>query len=956
MKVFSMENKNIRIKSIWSTTLIILFLFLNTLSCEKLYAQLIVTETSALNGWTADSLVRNILLDDYGIIISNAKFNGSTGIIECNNIGIFETGSEDTGLGIASGLILASGGVDVAIGPNNDNGAMVPTRCGDFFDDDLASIASGPTNDVAVLEFDFIPLDNMVTFNYVFGSEEYMEFVGSQYNDVFGFFIEGINPTGGYYDHQNIALIPGTTEVVSINTVNNHHSSRYYIDNQPDSITNQPPFNYIQFDGFTALMGVSLPVVPMSNYHIKMAICDVSDHSLDSGVFLEAHSFSTNFSYDMMIDDWSYLEIPENHYFCTNQGIEFNTVTTWNYDNVTWYFGDGTSAQGEQVTHAYNDEGIYTVTNVLHNPHRETDSLFLTTEIEVRGLVSKEYVTACNSFDWFGTNYTESGTYTYSIQTPDACDSTFILILTIDHDVQSDTTAFVCEEFIWYGQTYTETGRYEHMLHTVAGCDSLIVLELEIGENYSSEETATACNSFYWHGNTYTEDGIYTVQVQNSAGCDSTFVLNLTLGHDTQSDTTALVCEEFIWYGQTYTETGQYEHMLHTALGCDSLVILNLNVGDISNVEENITACNSYWWRGNTYSQGGTYTDIGYNSAGCDTIFTLNLTLGHDAVGDTTAINCEPIIWYGTTYSETGEYTHLLQTPLGCDSLLTLHLMIGKEQIHPVENEKTCEDSFTWHGNSYTQSGVYYDTIAGIAGCNDIYVLDLTISQGYNTSFNETICDRYPWPSASGGYLTESGYYQYEGLSQDGCDSIVDLNLTVNYTPGLKIDGLSQVAMTTDFGPFYTYYALDTIGVDFCSVIWSCSNPEWVIVPVDDSYKCMIAPTTLGQATLTAVTHCTTGCDAVCTFEINSTYYDVEEKEEDGVLLFPNPTNSQFTIQAHQLTHIRMFDSYGQILKDIHTKIAETVTINVNDLSQGVYFAEITTERGRTIKHLIILR
>ena len=84
----------------------------------KLHAQLIVTEAVDLNNWNADSLVRNILLDD-GVTVSNARFNGSSGVINCNNIGIFDTGSTPTNIGMRSGLILASGGVSVAVGPNN---------------------------------------------------------------------------------------------------------------------------------------------------------------------------------------------------------------------------------------------------------------------------------------------------------------------------------------------------------------------------------------------------------------------------------------------------------------------------------------------------------------------------------------------------------------------------------------------------------------------------------------------------------------------------------------------------------------------------------------------------------------------------------------------------------------------------------------------------------------------
>ena len=262
----SCQKKNIKMKR--NNLLLLIVILLSMMCSGRLQAQLIVTEASALQGWNADSLVRNVLLDD-GVTISNAKFNGSDRVIECNSIGIFETGVTPTNLGMESGIILATGGISVAVGPNTEEGLSVPSNCPNYYDSDLASIASGDPNDVAVLEFDFIPWDDIVSFSFVFGSDEYMEFVGTDYNDVFGFFVEGINPTGGYYDHQNMALIPGTTEVVSINNVNLNHNSDYYVDNSWGPT--------IQFDGFTTLIEVSFNVVPMSNYHIKMAICDVVD-------------------------------------------------------------------------------------------------------------------------------------------------------------------------------------------------------------------------------------------------------------------------------------------------------------------------------------------------------------------------------------------------------------------------------------------------------------------------------------------------------------------------------------------------------------------------------------------------------------------------------------------------------------------------------------------------------
>jgi hypothetical protein len=809
--------------------LLLIALFLSIVYAGKLHAQLIVTDASALAGWTADSLVRNILLDN-GVTISHARFNGSSGVIDCNSIGIFGTGNTPTNLGIESGLILASGGISVVVGPNNDEGFSVPTTCGYYYDNDLASIASDEPYDVAVLEFDFVPWDNMLSFSFVFGSEEYMEYVGLGYNDVFGFFVEGANPAGGYYDHQNMALVPRTTEAVSIDNVNLYHNSAYYIDNTGGSS--------IQFDGFTTVIEVSFDVIPMSNYHIKMAICDVGDDMFDSGVFLEAHSFSTNLSYSMTIDDWVYTEIPENHYFCSNQSIEFNTVTNWNYDDVVWYFGDGTSAQGEQVTHTYNADGFYTVTNVLHNPHRDTDSIFLSKVIEVRTLSSEEFITSCDSYDWYGTSYTESGTYTHVVETPGACDSIFIL-------------------------------------------------NLEIGESYSSEESVTACNNYNWRGVTYTESGTYTDFVQSPGACDSTFVLNLTLGHDVQRDTTAVTCNAFTWHA--------------------------------------------------------------------------------------------------TTYTESGDYPYLLQTPLGCDSLVTLHLTIGHEQLHPTETEVTCEDSFSWRGHTYSHSGVYFDTITDVAGCDEIFVLDLTFFKGYNVSLNETVCDRYPWQSAPSGYLTESGHYQYEGLTQGGCDSIVDLNLIVNHTPMPLIayteddyyqdgDTLAVITNTEFFSFQYDFFVKDEEGNTntWDSCVWHISKASWLIEPDPVEYQ---NETGRRYCRVYVAEHDDTPAELSCDvynnhcephiitrkFYLKSSFFGIDEQDAAKCAfdIIPNPNNGVMELRFEHMegkVEIKVYDMMGNLLDSFVTYNDNKPKTMQYSLSgrKGIHFFLANGKEGTVTKKVVI--
>ena len=797
-------------------SLLLITLLLGILCSGKLHAQLIVTEASDLDGWTADSLVRNILLDN-GVTISNAKFNGSEGVIGCNLIGKFETGITPTNIGMESGLILATGGASVAIGPNNTDETMVPSTCETYYDDDLASIASGPIVDVAVLEFDFIPWDNTLTFSFVFGSEEYMEYVGQGYNDVFGFFVEGINPSGGYYDHQNMALIPGTTEVVSIDNVNLNYNSEYYINNIGGTT--------IQFDGFTTLIEVSFNVVPMSNYHIKMAICDVGDDFADSGVFLEAHSFSTNFIYSMTIDGWDYSEIPEGHYFCTNQAIEFNTETNWHYDDVTWYFGDGTSAQGDQASHTYTADGIYTVTNVLHNPHRAMDSLFISKEIEIRTPLSEEYVSSCDSYYWYGTNYTESGTYTHVVQTPGACDSLYVLNLTINN-------------------------------------------------SFSSEEDVTTCDSYSWRGTTYTESGTYTDFVQTPDACDSTFVLNLTLGHDVEIDTTAVVCNEFTWHGATYTESG--------------------------------------------------------------------------------------------------DYPYLLQTTLGCDSLITLHLTIGHELVHPTEVAMTCEDSFLWRGRNYSHNGIYYDTISDAVGCNEIYVLDLTFTEGYRTNLEETVCDRYPWMD---GYLTESGTYQYRGQTIDGCDSIISLNLTVNHTPNPVVECISTdlefphyPITATEFNVnHYTYRAVDSLS-DFSWIDslceWSISKPTWRIVPSEDNRSCTLYPMDWVEDTVWLTFKAVNPCsneDNIVRFWLKPSFYGIDEQETaKGIFdIIPNPNDGAMELRFEHMggkVEVKVYDVMGVLLDSFVTyngKELKAIPYNLSGRS-GIYLFVANSNGGTLVKRVLI--
>lgn len=262
------------------------------------FSQLQVTPgTSFPSGWTADSLVRNVLLGT-GVEVFNVQFNGSSGVINCSAIGSFNTGANATNLGIEEGIIIGSGSVSFAAGANNSGGGSVASGCATYTDPTLTAVATGTLNDVATLEFDFITKADTVKFNYVFASEEYPEYTCSDFNDIFGFFLSGLNPSGGMYNNYNIARIPGTNIPITINSVNGgsggsasasgcyYTYSQYYVDNANGTT--------IQYDAFTTVLTAIAPVIPCTPYHVKMCIGDVTDGAFDSGVFLQANSFSAN--------------------------------------------------------------------------------------------------------------------------------------------------------------------------------------------------------------------------------------------------------------------------------------------------------------------------------------------------------------------------------------------------------------------------------------------------------------------------------------------------------------------------------------------------------------------------------------------------------------------------------------------------------------------------------------
>ena len=193
-------------KFIKKSFFLLLSFFLTFLNSD-IYAQLVISNT--LN---PQQLVQNVLVGG-GVTTSAWSYTGGA-----NSKGTFTNGAM-TNLGLNSGIVLSTGTASLI---DNPASYFMSLDLGLAGDAQLNAINNGTTtHDASILEFDFVPLSDTVKFRYVFGSEEYPNWVCSQYQDIFAFFVSGPNPAGGNYTNYNIAQIPGTTLPVSVNSVNN---------------------------------------------------------------------------------------------------------------------------------------------------------------------------------------------------------------------------------------------------------------------------------------------------------------------------------------------------------------------------------------------------------------------------------------------------------------------------------------------------------------------------------------------------------------------------------------------------------------------------------------------------------------------------------------------------------------------------------------------------------------
>lgn len=387
-------------------------------------------------------------------------------------------------------------------------------------------------------------------------------------------------------------------------------------------------------------------------------------------------------------------------------------------------------------------------------------------------------------------------------KTINGCDSIYQLNVTTftkqPQYFRSDTVR-VCRSafpFIWKGMSFPTAGTYYDIHRSVYGTDSIESLTIVEVPTAETRETLYICK-----GNSVTlpgvgeiaAPGIYTANYLTSSGCDSlhTYVVNYLPSFEFVERRNVQEGGLVAWHGQTHypTENTTYYDYHSTVMGCDSNYVLEVTVvhptanGFLIENEAAICKGDSYLWRGKNYWQSGTYYDsLRTTDNSKDSVYCLHLVVRPTFVSQQLLRFCEggSVSFLGHTFTDAGVFRDTLLSSQGCDSIV--EILVQEDRAYRFREDVTISDQqlpYRWRGQELTATGTYRDDYQTINGCDSVYEVSLTVCPTYLFEDAIVLCENelpYLW---RGNTITHAGVYTDHYSTVMGYDSIYRLNLKV---------------------------------------------------------------------------------------------------------------------------------------------------------------------------------
>lgn len=608
--------------------------------------------------------------------ISNVKFKGYH-----NAIGTFTGGQ--TSIAMPEGILLSTGDIYIWQGPNTMSNASAGFGAFNQSDIDLATVTQGAQFDQAIIEFDVVPSVPSLSMQFVFGSEEYCEYVGSNYNDAFGLFVSGPGINGV----QNIARIPGSNMPVSTNTVNFNINPDYYVNNndfeyQCAGLPLAAP-GECELDGWTKAINASINVIPCSTYHVKIAISDINDGIWDSAVFLRSLSSIPT------------AQVKAAPVYPNNQNLAF----------------EGCQNGQIRIRRAGNN-------TALPVPVSFTVSGTATPGIDYEPLVSPVLIPAGQTEIFLPVNILAD-------QLPEGNET---IVLDIDN-------ACACAQDLVF--TIGELSPVSVDNPDVKACTSTLLTPSVSGGlppyTYAWSNGSQQQEILVFHS-----PGIqtYTVTVTDACGNTQSDAASVLLYSNAIPPQTIQFCagDSVVVNGQVFTETTAFTYQAAGQNGqCDTLITILVQEVTLITRTIPVSLCpgEPYTLNGNTYFAPATITQLitGSNGA-CDTLKTYQLTVAPAVPRSETLSFCPgaSVTIGGTVYSTPGTVIDTIPaTGPGCDTIVT-YTLIALPPTQTTQTYALCPgEVFTFNGQPYTAPAILTETRPGQNGQCDTVLTRLLV-------------------------------------------------------------------------------------------------------------------------------------------------------------------------------------------------------------------------------------
>lgn len=467
-------------------------------------------------------------------------------------------------------------------------------------------------------------------------------------------------------------------------------------------------------------------------------------------------------------------------------------------------------------------------------------------------------------------------------------DSSFIAIF--KEVVYSNIADTICQgqTYSFFGNNLTSEGFYSHTISVSQTRDSIINLQLKLNPTYSFDIYDTICE-----GETYTQygfntnlSGLTTLNLQTAKGCDSIINLYLTVNTDQTTNIQAAICQ-----GQTYSlngfnadTTGLYTLNLQTYKGCDSTVNLSLLVNPKYTIDIQGEVC-----EGKFYYQNGFFEHM------------------------------------------SGIHTRYLQTTEGCDSIINLHLTVNPNFTDTIYDQICQGEVYSENGFNFSvdTSGLYSLNLQSINGCDSIINLHLTVKPIFSDTIYAQICHGEVY-AENDFNVDSSGIYSQIFQSINGCDSIINLHLTVIQTPAPTNLTLNNIT-------------------NYIELNWEGEQENYVIYRDNDSLTVTTLRIYQDSNVVEGVNYCykikalNGECESVFSNEECKTFLNINSISTNNfnAYLYPNPTSNKTILRVEGLNEnalVRIYDITGRLIKTLELNANDKeLEIDVENFAKGVY-------------------